>query len=132
MTVHLPILILVGVTSLPDCDETERVGCKSPRNCTSAMMTVRPPRVMFAVPVMAERRETLLPESWYISEYYLKQRLVFCRIVKAFHVGCRVILLIWRHLEATYGLDVFAFGRGFPCCWSRHFSGACVNSSEGD
>jgi hypothetical protein len=64
MTVHRPMLMLVGVTSLPDCDGTERVGCKSPRNCTSAMMTVRPPRVMFAVPVMAERRETLLPESW--------------------------------------------------------------------
>jgi hypothetical protein len=63
ITVHRPILMLVGVTSLPDCDGTERVGCKSPRNCTSAMMTVRPPRVMFAVPVMAERRETLLPES---------------------------------------------------------------------
>jgi hypothetical protein len=28
-------------------------------------MTVRPPRVMFAVPVIAERRETLLPESCY-------------------------------------------------------------------
>lgn len=27
------------------------------------MMTVRPPSVMFAVPVMALRRETLLPES---------------------------------------------------------------------
>lgn len=27
------------------------------------MMTVRPPRVMFAVPVMALRRDTLLPES---------------------------------------------------------------------
>jgi hypothetical protein len=64
MTVHRPMLMLVGVTSLPDCDGTERVGCKSPRNCTSAMMTVRPPRVMLAVPVMAERRETLLPESW--------------------------------------------------------------------
>lgn len=63
ITVHRPILILVGVTSFPDCDGTARVGCKSPRNCTSAMMTVRPPRVMFAVPVIAERRETLLPES---------------------------------------------------------------------
>jgi hypothetical protein len=65
MTVHRPMLMLVGVTSLPDAEleGTARVGCKSPRNCTSAMMTVRPPRVMFAVPVMAERRETLLPES---------------------------------------------------------------------
>jgi len=57
------MLMLVGVTSLPDDDGTARVGCKSPRSCTSAMMTVRPPRVMFAVPVIAERRETLLPES---------------------------------------------------------------------
>jgi hypothetical protein len=64
MTVHRPMLMLVGVTSLLDCDGTARVGCKSPRNCTSAMITVRPPRVMFAVPVIAERRETLLPESW--------------------------------------------------------------------
>lgn len=57
------MLMLVGVTSLPDCDGALRVGCKSPRSWTSAIMTVRPPRVMFAVPVMALRRETLLPES---------------------------------------------------------------------
>jgi hypothetical protein len=63
MTVHLPMLMLVGVTSLPDCDGTARVGCRSPRSCTSAMMTVRPPSIMFAVPVIAARRETLLPES---------------------------------------------------------------------
>lgn len=63
MTVHLPMLILVGVTSFPDCDGTARVGCKSPRSCTSAIITVRPPSVMLAVPVIAERRETLLPES---------------------------------------------------------------------
>jgi hypothetical protein len=63
MTVHRPILMLVGVPSFPDCDGAERVGCRSPRNCTSAMITVRPPSVMFAVPVIAERRETLLPES---------------------------------------------------------------------
>lgn len=66
MTVHRPILILVGVTSFPDCDGVERVGCKSPRNCTSAMITVRPPSVMFAVPVIAERLETLFPESCYL------------------------------------------------------------------
>lgn len=30
------------------------------------MMTVRPPSVMFAVPVMALRRETLFPESCYV------------------------------------------------------------------
>lgn len=63
MTVHRPMLMLVGVTSLPDCEGTDRVGCRSPRNCTSAMITVRPPRVMLAVPVIAARRETLLPES---------------------------------------------------------------------
>jgi hypothetical protein len=63
ITVHRPMLILVGVTSFPDCDGAARVGCKSPRNCTSAMMTVRPPRVMLAVPVIAARLETLLPES---------------------------------------------------------------------
>jgi hypothetical protein len=32
------------------------------------MMTVRPPSVILAVPVMAERRETLLPESWAVLE----------------------------------------------------------------
>ena len=63
MTVHLPMLILVGVPSFPD-DAVGRVECKSPRRTTSAMITVRPPRVMFAVPVMALRRETLLPESF--------------------------------------------------------------------
>lgn len=63
MTVHFPMLILVGVPSFPD-DAVGRVECKSPRRTTSAMITVRPPRVMFAVPVMALRRETLLPESF--------------------------------------------------------------------
>lgn len=63
MTVHLPMLMLVGVTSLPDCDGAERVGWRSPRSCTSAMMTVRPPKVILAVPVIAERRDTLFPES---------------------------------------------------------------------
>lgn len=63
ITVHRPIMILVGVTSFPEDDGTARVGCRSPRSCTSAMMTVRPPRVIFAVPVIAARRETLLPES---------------------------------------------------------------------
>jgi hypothetical protein len=57
------MLILVGVPSFPD-DAVGRVECKSPRRTTSAMITVRPPRVMFAVPVMALRRETLLPESF--------------------------------------------------------------------
>ena len=41
-----------------------RVACRSPRRWTSDIITVRPPRVMFAVPVMALRRDTLLPESW--------------------------------------------------------------------
>lgn len=63
MTVHLPMLMLVGVTSFPVWEGVERVGCKSPRNCTSAMMTVRPPSVILAVPVIADRLETLLPES---------------------------------------------------------------------
>lgn len=42
---------------------TGRVACRSPRRCTSDIITVRPPRVMLAVPVMALRRDTLLPES---------------------------------------------------------------------
>lgn len=63
ITVHLPMLILVGVTSLPELDGTGRVECKSPLRTTSAMITVRPPSVILAVPVMALRRETLLPES---------------------------------------------------------------------
>lgn len=58
------MLMLMGVVSRPDCEGAERMGRRSPRSCTSAMMTVRPPRVMLAVPVMAARRETLFPESW--------------------------------------------------------------------
>lgn len=45
---------------------TEEEGCvrtKSPRMQTSAWMTVRPPRTMFCVPWICERRETLLPVS---------------------------------------------------------------------
>lgn len=74
ITVHLPITIAVGVllpapaplaAGFPSLVAwgTLRVLCRSPRRWTSAMMTVRPPSVMFAVPVMAARRETLLPES---------------------------------------------------------------------
>lgn len=78
MTVHRPMLILVGVTSLPGCDVgTARVGCKSPRSCTSAIITVRPPSVMFAVPVMAERRETLLPESLHQVSNRKNRRICF-------------------------------------------------------
>ena len=58
------MLMLIGVVSRPDCDAVDLVGCRSPRSWTSAIITVRPPRVMLAVPVMAARRETLLPESW--------------------------------------------------------------------
>lgn len=36
---------------------------RSPRRTTSAWITVRPPRVMLAVPEMLALRETLLPES---------------------------------------------------------------------
>jgi hypothetical protein len=68
MTVHRPMLMLMGVVSLPDCEGADRVGWRSPRSWTSAMMTVRPPRVMLAVPVMAARRETLLPESCIVLE----------------------------------------------------------------
>lgn len=63
MTVHRPILMLIGVVSFPDCEGMGRVGFRSPRSCTSAIMTVLPPKVMLAVPVMAALRETLLPES---------------------------------------------------------------------
>lgn len=64
MTVHRPIMMLVDEPSRPDCEAEERIGRRSPRSCTSAIITVRPPSWMFAVPVIAARRETLLPESW--------------------------------------------------------------------
>lgn len=63
-TVHLPMEMDVGVTSFPEDEGTERVGCRSPRKWTSAIITVRPPKVMLAVPVIADFRLTLLPESW--------------------------------------------------------------------
>lgn len=84
MTVHRPMMMLVGVTSLPDDDGAARVGCRSPRSCTSAMMTVRPPSVMFAVPVIAERRETLLPES-FLKISYLSWQTAQC--VRKFKIG---------------------------------------------
>lgn len=58
------MMMLVETASFPDAEADERVGRRSPRSWTSAIITVRPPRVMLAVPVMAARRETLLPESW--------------------------------------------------------------------
>lgn len=63
ITVHRPMMMLVDEPSRPDCEAEERMGRRSPRSCTSAIMTVRPPSWMLAVPVMAARRETLLPES---------------------------------------------------------------------
>ena len=36
---------------------------RSPRIITSAWMTVFPPRIMFVVPMIWDRRETLLPVS---------------------------------------------------------------------
>lgn len=45
-------------------DEEVFVRVRSPRRWTSAIITVLPPRVMFAVPEILARRETLLPLSW--------------------------------------------------------------------
>lgn len=64
MTVAFPILMAV----LEDFAEgSEGLGARgrviSPRKCTSAISTVRPASVMFGVPAMRARRETLLPES---------------------------------------------------------------------
>lgn len=77
-TVHFPMLMLVGVPSFPELEAVGRVECRSPRRTTSAMMTVRPPRVMFAVPVMALRRDTLLPESFQDVNYARKTTLGRC------------------------------------------------------
>lgn len=41
-----------------------KVRSRSPRMMTSAWMTVLPPRMMFVVPIIWERRDTLLPVSW--------------------------------------------------------------------
>ena len=71
--VHRPIAIAVldcfaaaalgsALDEVDDEDGLDRV--KSPRSCASAMMTVLPARVMLGVPLMAARRETLLPESY--------------------------------------------------------------------
>jgi len=68
MIVQRPIAMLVDadllwlLASLGSGGGLSRV--RSPRSTTSAWMTVRPPRVMFAVPEMLARRDTLLPESY--------------------------------------------------------------------
>ena len=41
------------------------VRSRSPRMMTSAWITVLPPSMMFVVPIIWERRETLLPVSWW-------------------------------------------------------------------
>lgn len=67
-TVQRPMLMALAAeegADLPSADVSEDLKrCRSPRRCTSAIMTVRPPRVMLAVPEIWARRETLLPESW--------------------------------------------------------------------
>jgi hypothetical protein len=82
------MLIAVGVTSFPEL-AIARVECRSPRRCTSAMITVRPPRVMFAVPVMAARRETLLPESLgHVRHDIPNRREAFWGMMKNGWAGC--------------------------------------------
>jgi hypothetical protein len=61
---------------------------RSPRMMASAQITVRPPRIMFCVPWIWERRETLFPVSW-----------------------CRLLVGREEMGTAAYGLDVFAFNR---------------------
>ena len=82
---------VLGLSVLPVPAEGGRVRMRSPRRMTSAWMTVRPPRMMFGVPWMRERRETLLPVSWEEGE----------------HVG-------WWGFgawQSWYRFDVFAFDR---------------------
>jgi len=67
MMVCLPMLIDVMACDFDaDFGSTveDFVRVRSPRRWTSAIITVLPPRVMLAVPVMLARRETLLPLSW--------------------------------------------------------------------
>jgi hypothetical protein len=63
--VHRPMAIAVldvfAAFGSEEDDGFERV--RSPRSWASAMITVLPASVMLGVPLMAARRETLLPES---------------------------------------------------------------------
>lgn len=63
MTVHLPMLMAVVDCFAAAFGSDDFVRVRSPRRCTSAMMTVLPPRVMLGVPLMFARRDTLLPLS---------------------------------------------------------------------
>jgi hypothetical protein len=64
MIVQRPILIdVLEVFDAFGSVDGAFVRVKSPRRWTSAIITVFPPRVMFGVPVMFARRETLLPLS---------------------------------------------------------------------
>lgn len=71
MMVHRPMLMVLlccedeGALLPPEalCEDDDLRRCRSPRRTTSDWMTVLPPSVMLAVPLMWARRETLLPES---------------------------------------------------------------------
>jgi hypothetical protein len=56
---------LTPASSAPadDDDDGSMVRTRSPRMMTSAWMMDLPPRMMFCVPMIWERRETLLPVS---------------------------------------------------------------------
>jgi hypothetical protein len=76
MMVFLPMLIAVElgfdaaaadedveVLVVVEEEDSVRGRARSPRSTVSDMSTVLPARVMFCVPEMCARRETLLPES---------------------------------------------------------------------
>jgi hypothetical protein len=70
---------------------------------TSAWITVLPPRMMLVVPIIWERRETLLPVSWGTGGVSLLEK----ERVDGRHLGRKR----GRKREGAYGLNVFAFHR---------------------
>lgn len=61
----MAVVAVLSLTSTPPSPERSGFRCKSPRIMTPAMITVRPPSMIFGLPSMWALREILLPVSWY-------------------------------------------------------------------
>jgi hypothetical protein len=60
----MAVVAVLSLTSTPPSPERSGFRCKSPRMMTPAIITVRPPSMMFGLPSMWALREILLPVSW--------------------------------------------------------------------
>ena len=108
---YRPILIAVVGALLFSPSPEEEKRCKSPSMMTSAMMTVRPPSMMFGLPSILALREILLPVS---CQHFVSDAAFTVECCRVKQYGFNVLALgglscggSWtRHLGRVYGIDV--------------------------